>query len=124
MSFVSILKKIVGVAATVEHTVAPIAEALVPIAAPEISMIDNMVQHIQAAVQKAELTSPVGNGQLKAQAVTADFESGLELFQAVLAARKEKLVYDTAELQAGLASQVAAYNSFAKVKDSFKIVPQ
>ena len=124
MSFINIIKKIGTVALGIEHIAAPIAETLLPGFAPIIAGIDNIFQHLTGAIVTVEANNPTtGQGVIKADAVTADFESGLELTQSILAMEGKKLTYDAAALQTAISSQVAALNAMAAVKASFKIVP-
>jgi len=122
MSFISVLKKIGQVAIGIEHVAAPVVSSLIPGAAPIIGALDNLFTRVQTTIQTVELTSPVGGGQLKAAVVVTDFEAGLETTQAVLALTGKHLEYDAALLQDAINNQVAAYNSFAKLKGSFKVV--
>jgi hypothetical protein len=123
-SFISILKKIEQIAIGIEHVAAPIAETLLPQFAPLIARVDGMFTNLQTAVATVEMNSPVdGQGALKAQAVTADFEAGLAFTQSVLAPSNLKLSYDEMALQEAIAAQVTAFNAMAKVKASFKVVP-
>ena len=123
MSFISILKKIGTVALGIEHVAAPIISIALPQLAGPISIVDGIFQRLQTAVTTVEANNPVdGQGQVKAAAVTADFEAGLELTQSILAAENKKLTYDTAALQEAISAQVTALNAMAKVKASFKTV--
>ncbi len=124
MSFLSVLGKIGSTALSIEHVAAPIISTFVPGAAPVLAIVDSFVPRVQASIQTVEAANPAsGLGAAKSAAVVADFEAGLALFQGVLAGRGEQLVFDRAALEAAIAGQVAAYNGFATVKASFKIVP-
>ncbi len=124
MSFLSILKTIGTDALKVEHVVVPVAEALYPPAAPWLAKLDNLAQGLQGGIIKAESAGPLldANGALKATTVTADFEAGLQTTQSVLALEGKTLTWDDAMLQKAIASQVQAFNDFATLKASFKIV--
>jgi hypothetical protein len=124
MSFVSILKKIVGVATGIEQIAVPVAETVLPQFAPLIAEADGIFKRLQTTVATVEASNPAaGQGQIKAAAVTADFQSGLALVQQVLALEGKTLTYDDTALQTAINSQVAAYNAMAQIQASFKIVP-
>ncbi len=120
MSFISILKKIGTVALGIEHVAS--ASGLGSLI-PGFAMIDPIFQSIANGVVRIEANNPLTPGADKASAVTQDFAAGLDTFQQILAARKEKLTYDAVALQAAIDAQVAAFNAMAKVKASFAIVP-
>lgn len=120
-NFLSVLKKIGIVSLGIEKVAAPIVSSLFPVSIPIFAAIDSFVPKTQAAIISAEGTAGA-TGAEKSAAVVTDFESGLELVQSVLALEGNKLTYDTAALQAAINSQVTAFNSFAAVKTSFKIV--
>lgn len=123
-SFTSILKRIGEVALGIERVTAPIAEIALPQFAPIIARVDATFQRLQNAVATVEANNPLdGQGNLKAQAVTTDFEAGLAFTQYVLALEGKQLVYDPSALQLAINTQVAAYNAMAQVKASFRVVP-
>lgn len=116
MSFISVVKKILGV----EHAVAPLLGAFVP----GIAIFDSIVTRVQNAIGTFEVNIPKdGSGAIRSEAVVNDFEASLEVTKAIAAAEGKKLVYDDAALQRGINAQVTAYNEFAAVKASFKFVP-
>jgi hypothetical protein len=122
-SFLSILKKIGTIALDVEHVAAPIAETVFPQFAGPIQMVDTWIGRTQVAIQTVEAQNPAdGQGASKATAVEQDFQAGLALTQEILAAQGKTLTYDSAAFQKAVAAQVLAYNSFAEVKASMKIV--
>lgn len=124
MSFISILKKIGTVALGIEHVAAPILSATIPGAAGIFTIVDGFVSRIQSTIQTVEVNNPItAQGQAKAGAVIADFESGLELANAALALDKKVFVYDKVALQTAIDSQVAAFNAFAVLKASVHVVP-
>lgn len=124
MSFISIFKKIGTTLLGIEHVAAPVLSLVVPGAAPIITELDGIFQRLQTGIVTVEANNPVdGQGSVKADAVTADFNAGLDLTQSVLAMEGKKLTYDAAALQTAIASQVAALNAMAVVKASFKVVP-
>lgn len=123
MSFISILKTIGSVFLGIEHVAAPIAEALIPAAAPVIAEIDSIFSRLQSAITTVEAQSPVGTaGAVKSDVVTQDFNASLGVAQSVLAMAGKQLSYDTAALQTAINAQVAAYNAMAAVKASFKVI--
>lgn len=119
MSFLSILKKIVGV----EHVLAPIVSITVPGTAPFIAVLDNFVTKISGGVQAAEATiTAVGSGIDKSNAVIADFEAGLDLANASLSLEGEMLDYDHQLLQDAISAFSLAYNKCAALKASVHVV--
>ncbi len=122
MSFISILKKIGGIAANVEHVVAPVLTIVAPQLAGPIHVVDDMFQKLQTSITTIEATTlKDGSGAMKADSVATDFEAGLSELQSILAITNHRLVYDTAALQTAITAQVAAYNAMAAVKASFKL---
>lgn len=121
-NFFSILKKIGSAALGVEKVAAPIAEAVFPQFAPAVSMLDGWVNRVQGAVVSVEANPVMTDGTVKSNAVIADFETGLDLTNSVLAMRGKQLSYDKAALQDAINSFVAGYNALAKVKASFQEV--
>lgn len=121
MSFLSILKTIGTDALKIE----PIAAAAVSLVNPALANLMNGISgKIQSAVTNAELTiTQAKSGGVKADAVVADFESGLSIAQEVLAAEGKAITYDPSALQTAINNQVAAFNAAAALKASFKIVP-
>lgn len=123
MSFISILKKFGSVVLGIEQKVAPLAESFFPQFAPEIGAVDGIVTRIQTAITTVEANNPGdGQGGIKASAVIADFEAGLGLTNTILAAKGETVTYDSVALNNAITSQVAAYNAFAALKASLKVV--
>lgn len=122
MSFISILKKVGTILVGVEHIAAPIIGATFPALAGPIGLLDNIFQKLQNTIITVEHNNPIsGNGQLKSDATINDFNAGLDLTQQILALRGEKLTYDAKLLQDIIIHQVAAYNSMAGLKASFKV---
>lgn len=122
MSFVSILKTIGSAILGVEHIAAPIAEIALPQFAPIIAKVDGIFGRLQNAITTIETQRPTDHGQVKADAVKADFEAGLAVALDALNLAGKKVAYDDAALQRAIDSQVAAYNAMAAVKASFKVV--
>lgn len=119
MSFLSVLKKIGTVALGIEKIAAPIITTVYP----PFGLIDTMFQHLIGGIVTVEQNHPGdGQGGVKSDAVKADFIAGLQVTQDALAMTKKKLVYDDALLQQAIDNQVAALNSMAKLKASFKVV--
>lgn len=124
MSFWTVLKKIgAGVVKGVQ-----IAEPIIQIVDPSLGAIlskfDPLFAKIITNVVTVEANNPVdGQGQIKSNAVIADFEAGLATTQSVLALEGKKLVYDDAALQKAITDFANGYNGLAAVKTSFKIVP-
>ena len=123
MSFLSILKTVGKVALAAEHIIALGAEMILPAYAAPIAAVDGLLQNVQAAIITKEIQNPVdGQGQLKAAAVTQDFNSMLSLAQEALAIGGKTISYDPTKLQAVIDAQTAAYNNWAALKGTFKIV--
>ena len=121
MSFISILKRVGTILIGIEKVAEPIVETVYPPSVGVFSVLDPIFARLSPAIQAMEVQTPVGSGAFKADAVVADFEVGLELAQQILSLEGKTVTYDKAQLQAGIAAQVAAYNAFAAVKASFKI---
>lgn len=120
-SFVSILKGIGHVLGVAEHIAAPIAEIAFPQFAVPIAAVDRFVSATQTAIQTGELQSPTGGGAAKLQLAQEGFEAALALTQEILKSQGKVLTYDTATLTKAVNNQVAAYQSFADLKATFKI---
>jgi hypothetical protein len=118
MSFISILKTVGSTLLGIEHVAEPIVETLFPASSPIFAIFDK----VQTAITTVEQGMPAATGAAKAQAVVNDFEAGLALTQQILAVDGKTLSYDTTALQTAIDAQVAAYNAFAAVKASFKVV--
>jgi C4-type Zn-finger protein len=84
--------------------------------------IDGVVSRIQNAIATVEANNPVGDGQLKAAAVQADFQSAIDLAQQIAKLEGKTMVYDQAAFSAAVNAQVAAFNAFSTLKASFKLV--
>jgi crotonobetainyl-CoA:carnitine CoA-transferase CaiB-like acyl-CoA transferase len=121
MGFTSILKKVGSVLLGIEHVAEPIVESLFPASTPLFGVFDRLSQAITTV--EASITTP-GSGPQKSAAVVADFNAGLQLTQSILALEGKALYYDPAALQTAIDAQVAAFNAFAAVKTSFKVVAQ
>jgi len=119
-SFMTVLKKIGSIAATVEHGVAPVAEALLPQFASEIAAVDNIVQKVQGGILAAENTGMTGDQ--KANSVIAAFEASLADVQSFAAAAGYKATYDVASLNNAITAGVAMFNALATVKASYSLV--
>ena len=118
MSFLSVLKRIVGVAVKVEHIVAPAAEIIFPEFAPEISGFDGLVTHLMGGIAAAEVNSPIGGGDAKHSQVIQLFEAALADVAAVLAPVGVTLKYGNTELDTAIKAFVAAFNAAAALKAS------
>lgn len=123
MNFLSILKKVAGIAVNVEHVIAPIGEMIPGPIGAGFMILDGIFQRVEQAIKGTEAANPAdGQGNAKSALVIGDFNAALEMFQQIAAVDGKKLVYDATALKAGIDAQVLAYNSWAKVKASFKIV--
>ncbi len=125
MSFLSVLKKIGGVALQVEHIAGPIVSLAVPGARPAFAILDGIVGHVQDSIVAQEAANPAsGAGPQKLAAVQSDFQFALldNLLAPILAARGESVTYDHAALDTAISAQVQAFNAFAVVKASIQIV--
>ena len=120
MSFISILKTIGGAIVGVEKIAEPIVETLFPATTPLFGIFDRL----QTAITTVEQSLVGATGPVKSAAVVSDFEAGLALTQQILAVSGQQLSYDDAALQTAINSQVAAYNAFAALKTTFKVVPK
>lgn len=118
MSFISILKKVGSVVLGVEKVAEPVVESLFPASTPLFDIFDRL----QTAITTVEAANPLQSGTVKSGIVVSDFEAGLTVTQAILAADGKKLVYDDGALQSAINAQVAAYNAYATLKASFKVV--
>lgn len=119
-SFISILKKIGSVTLAIVGN--PIVNAGLNAFVPGYARLDGLFQSLTHSIIVAEENNPVGNGQLKAEEVKANFNASLATIQEVLALQNKVMSYDEALLQASIDAQVLAYNNMAKLKASFKIV--
>ncbi len=127
MNFLSILKKVGGVALTVEHIAQPIVTTFVPGAAPAFAIVNKLealVPHTLESVITQEELNPDGPGAPKLAAVQSNFELTLfdNLLAPVLAARGETVSWDHVALAEGISAFVTALNAMAKVKASIQIV--
>jgi hypothetical protein len=127
VSFLSILKKIGSVTLGVEHIAAPLASVLYPPDAPFIAeyqpKLDAIFARVPAAIIAVEQNNPTdGQGKVKEASVINDFVVGLDATQSILAITNKQLTFDEVALKAAIAAQVEAFNQFAKVRASFKVV--
>ena len=123
MSFISILTKVGQVALGIERAAAPMIETFLPASTPIIAAVDGIVGRIQGSITTVEANNPMdGQGQIKSAAVVTDFQDGIAIAQEVLAMEGKSLTYDSAALTTAITAQVAAYNAFATLKASIKIV--
>ncbi len=123
MSFISVLKKIGGVALGIEHFAEPFIKVAVPGSAGVFDILDPIFAQIPVSIAKNELGNPVDKqGALKEPQTVADFEAGLAGTQAILAATGKHLSWDDAKLKANIAQWVAAYNGAAELRASFHLV--
>lgn len=123
MSFLSVLRKIGSVVAGVEHVAVPLISAVDPALAPLLSTIDGWVNRVQSTVLTVEANNPVdGQGQVKLQAVIADFEAGLSIANAIAAGHGKKIDYNHPKFDESVGHLVAFYNGMGEVKKSFKEV--
>lgn len=122
-SFWNALKKIGGVVLNVEHAVAPIVVNIDPALAPFVGVFEGWVNRVHGMVITAEANNPVdGQGQIKLQAVVADFEAGLSIANAIAGAKGKKIDYNHPKFNESVGHLVAFYNGMAEVKASFKEV--
>ncbi len=124
MSFLSILKKFGNTALGIEQAAEPFITTLIPASAGVFAVIDPIFARLKQAVVTVEANSPGTPGNLKSDAVIADFEAALSVAQSIADARGETLQYDKLALQTAINSEVAALNAMALVKASFKFVPK
>ncbi len=123
MSFLGILKKIGTVALGIEHVAAPILGGLYPPAAPWLAKLDNAAQLLLGSVVATENNNPKdGQGGIKSEAVNADLNAYLDTMNAGLAFANKQIVDDKALRQEAINASVAAFNTMAKWKASFKTV--
>lgn len=124
MSFKTIITGAFHFLVKSKPTIESAIKFVLPQTAPIWAILDPIIQRIPNAVVTAEATAPDGTlGSVKSDAVFADFESGLELTNSVLAAKGETLAYDKVALQAAINAQVEALKQMASVKASIHIVP-
>jgi hypothetical protein len=121
MSFVSIVRKILGVAMIVEHDAAPLAETLFPSFSPEISAFDSLVTMLTGSIAKQEVQTPNAAGEAKKTAVISDFDSQLKPINNLLQVTGYQVSYDSAALSAATDAFVAAYNQTAVLRQSIVI---
>lgn len=121
-SFVTILKRVATVLVGFER-VAPIAEGLFPVYAPEIAMLDGIFGWLQTIIMTQEQNNPASQqGPAKSAGAQQSFADSIAVIQDVLAGQGKLMTYDGGALQKAIDAQVAAYNAMASVKASFKIV--
>lgn len=124
MSFWNVLKKIAVGAVKAEQAALPLINLIDPALGTILSKLDPVFAKVITTVAVVEMNNPLdGQGQIKSNAVIADFEAGLATTQSVLALKNEKLTYDDAALQKTISDFANGYNGLAAVKQSFKIVP-
>ena len=119
MSFISVLRHIGSVVLGVEHIAEPIVEALFPASTPLFAIFDRMAANIATI----ESQMPTASGTAKSAAVATAFDQDLQMVQAILQQTSQQLVYDPAAWQAANDAQVAAYNAYAALKATFKVLP-
>lgn len=116
-------KKLGSVMIGVERVAIPILEVAEPGWAPLLAKVDGWINRTNVAVISAEHTiTDAKAGGLKQAAVIQDFENGLETAQAALAVAGKTIQYDTEQYKKVVDSFVAAYNSAAAFKATWKIV--
>jgi hypothetical protein len=123
MNFFNALKKIIPIAAQVEHFAIPIAAGLYPPAAPILMQIDGMVNRVQTTMMTIEKQAPdsVAGGDKQTATIT-DFNAYIMDLKSSLGLAGKTVQYDQEELKAAISSQHDAYTHFAKVKDSIKVI--
>ena len=99
--------------------IAPLAGEVISIVNPPLGMlIIGIGGRISSAIADAEQTiTEAKQGQLKSQAVIADFQTALQIAQQITG---KNISYDPVALQAAIDAQVAALNAFAALKGSIK----
>lgn len=122
MSFLSILKKIGLGALSVEKAAEPIISVLYPPAAPWLSKLDDLTQHLQASVIATEVKTPIGDSAAKSAQVIADIQTYFDTMNSGLALAGKTVLDDPALRQAAINGTVAAFNADAAWKASFKII--
>lgn len=124
-SIIRVLKTVVVDAIGVEHAIAPIAEKFLPpqIAVP-IAIADDLCTVVQSAIlgNEASVAAPQA-GTVKSASVASTFQAGLAMTQDILALNGQQVTYPPEELQKFVDLQCAAYQQFAVLKSSIKIVP-
>ena len=105
-----------------EPVVEGAAKVLLPASAPVFELIDPIIAKLQNTIITVEANAPEGtSGADKFAAVFADFKSGADLANAVLAGEGKQLVYDPASFTAGTNAFVEAMRQFAVLKASVRI---
>lgn len=130
MSFLSILKKVGGVAENVAQVAAPIVTTLNPVAGAALNGLLHLVttaEQLHPAVVTVEngVTTTTQTGPSKKQWVMDSISSvGLPLITAIFDAKGEVLKIDSAALSAAIDDTVALLNDLEKVKASFSLTPK
>jgi hypothetical protein len=123
VNFFNALKKIVPIAAQIEHFAVPVAAGLYPPAAPILMQIDGMVNRVQTTMMTIEKQAPESVAGLDKQTATiTDFNAYIQDLKSSLGLAGKTVQYDQEELKLAITSQHDAYTHFAKVKDSIKVV--
>jgi hypothetical protein len=120
-SFISVVKKVLGVAVTVEHDAAPLAETLFPQFAPEITAFDGLVTSLTGSIAKQENANPNGSGADKKAAVASDFATQLKPLNDLLVPTGYQVSFDQTALSEANDAFVLAYNKAAALKKSIAI---
>ena len=94
----------------------------VPGAAPALTIAQKVMGAITAVEARHADTGREVTGPEKLAMVMGDFEDGLEATNALLEASHKRLAADPDKLKKAIDLQVAAFNAFADLKDSLKLV--
>lgn len=121
-NFKSIISGIWNGFVKAEPVIEGAAKALITGAAPVFALIDPIIGNLTNTIVTVEANAPEGtSGADKFAAVFADFKSGADLANAVLAADGKQLVYDPTSFAAGTNAFVEAMRQFAVLKASVRI---
>ena len=127
-SFIGALQKIghgVNVAVHFVAAEAPVIAPLtnlIPGVGPAINLGLNLASKISGLVVQAETTYPTaGTGAQKQAWVENNFATWFQDWASVMQAAGYDVTYNSADLQAAIQAQVAAFNAIAKVESEVKV---
>jgi hypothetical protein len=123
VSFLNILKGIGKQLLAGEQFIAPVVGILYPPAAPWITKLNDLEQHLQGSIISTEAANPLdGQGGIKSAVVNGDLNSYIDTMNAGLAFAGKKIQDDPKLRQAAIDAGVAAFNASAAWQASFKTV--
>jgi hypothetical protein len=123
VSFLSILKGIGKGLLIADQYASPIVGTLYPPAAPWITKLNDLAQHLQGSIIATEAANPKdGQGGIKSVVVNGDLNSYIDTMNAGLAFAGKKVQDDPKLRQAAIDAGVAAFNASAAWQASFKTV--